>query len=614
MSVLSPLLAVLARWKSRLAARLPKGPNRRLLPERVRNLGLALRTRGIEKRVILGTAAVSTAVLVLIPLVFLLWSSVWSGYPGDFSGAFTLQHFVEVYLEGAYDAFGLFSNSLFVAAGMATIAMGFGLSFAWLLVRTNLPTKGAMELVLISPYAVPVYIYAIMYIATYGPDNGLVMTHVMNLFGLETAPFDIFSPGGIVFIVGLNAVTTFYLLTAPALQNMDPALEEVSRIHGASIARTVRSISFPLILPAIFSALLVTFLRGLGEFSVVAILGARDGFDVYATAIWAAVTLRAPPEYGQAAALSFSLIVVTAVLVWYYRKLTARKEDFMTVTSRGRKPRTWDLGRWRWPIAAGLWVVLFVVWILPILVMVLVALHGVWYGSVDPSNLTLVHFAEAVTQPRLRRAFFNSVAISVGGATLGTGLVVLTAYYTERTTYRFRGLVEFLSLSPLAVPGIIMGTGLIFASLWIGKLHDLVDIYGTLWIIMIGSIIVFIPVSSRIAVGNIVQIHSELEESARVFGASWLQQLREVLLPLFKNTTAVLWFYLLIHIFQLLTIPIMTYTSGTEVIPVTVFNLWTKSANLELVSAISTIFIALTLGVLLVFRARGIAFYQIDGK
>lgn len=571
-------------------------------------------TRECGKRTILGAAVASTAVLVLIPLVFLLWSSVWSGYPGDFSGAFTFEHYVAVYLQAAFDVVGLFSNSLFVASGMALIAMGFGLLFAWLLVRTNLPTKGAMELVLVSPYAVPVYIYAIMYIATYGPDNGLITTQIVNVFGLQSAPIDIFSPAGVVFIVGMNAVTTFYLLTAPALQNMEPALEEVSRIHGASLFRTIRSISLPLIIPAILSATIVTFLRGLGEFSVVAILGARDGFDVYATAIWAAVKLRAPPEYGQAAALAFSLIVVTAVLVWYYRNMTARKADFMTVTSRGSQPHTWDLGTWRWPIALSLWAVLFVVWILPILVMVLVALHPFWTGVIDLSSLTLTHFAEAVTNARLRGAFINSIIVSVGGATLGTGLVIATAYYTERTEYRFRGFVDFLSLSPLAVPGIIMGTGLIFTSLWIGKLGGPFDIYGTLWIIMIGSIIVFIPVSSRIAVGNVVQIHSALEESARVFGASWIQQMREVFLPLFKNTTAVLWFYLFVHVFQLLTIPIMTYTTGTEVLPVSVFNLWTRSANLELVSAISTIFIGLTFAVLLLFRSQGITFYQVDGN
>jgi len=596
---------LLRGFSSRVAGLIPDAIHDRVSDSVVRNQ---------EKRLVLGTAVTSTAILVLIPLVFLLWSSVWSGYPGDFSGALTLENYLSVYVQGAFDVVGLLSNSIFVAIGMAAIAMVFGLGFAWLLVRTNLPTKGAMELVLISPYAVPSYIYAIMYIATYGPDNGLVMTALTEALGLEAAPVDLFSPWGIVFIVGLNAVTTFYLLTAPALQNMDPALEEVSRIHGASLARTVKSISFPLILPAIFSALLVTFLRGLGEFSVVAILGARDGFQVYATAIWAAVTLRAPPQYGEAAALSLSLVLITAVLVWYYRKVTARKESYMTVTSRGREPRTWDLGKWRWPIAGGLWTILIVVWVLPIAVMVLVALHSVWYGHIDPSAFTLEHFVRTFTDSRLRDAFANSILVSVGGATFGTGLVVLTAYFTERTESRFRGIVEFLSLSPLAVPGIIMGTGLIFTALWVGKLHSLVDIYGTLWIIMIGSIIVFIPVSSRIAVGNIVQIHSALEESARVFGASWIQQVREILLPLFKKTTAVLWFYLLIHIFQLLTIPIMTYTTGTEVLPVTLFNLWTKDANIELVSAISTVFIGLTLLVLLLFRAQGITFYRIEGK
>ncbi|MEF8781432.1 MAG: ABC transporter permease subunit, partial [Haloferacaceae archaeon] len=202
----------------------------------------------------------------------------------------------------------------------------------------------------------------------------------------------------------------------------------------------------------------------------------------------------------------------------------------------------------------------------------------------------------------------------VGGATLGTVLVVGTAYYTERTSYPGRGAVDFLSLSPLAVPGIILGTAVIFTGLWTGKIHPLVDLYGTLWIIMIGCVIVFVPYASRIAVGNVVQIHDELEESARVFGASWFQQLREVFLPLFKNTAAVIWFYLLIHIFQLLTIPIMTYTSGTEVIAIEVFHLWTKEANLELVSALSTLFIGSMFCVLLVLRYWGISFHELGTR
>ncbi|MEF8780909.1 MAG: ABC transporter permease subunit, partial [Haloferacaceae archaeon] len=388
---------------------------------------------GLGKRVALGSAAVSVAVLTLVPLVFLLWSSLWSGYPGDFGGTFTIENYAAVYLRQVYDVTGLFANSLFVAVGMTLIAMTFGLLFAWLFVRTDLPTKGAMELAIVSPYAVPGYVYSIMYIATYGPNNGLVTAYFAWLPGVEWTSNLLFSRWGIAFVVGINAVTSFYLLTAPALQQMDSALEEVGRVHGAGVLSTLRSISFPLILPAILAATTVTFLRGLGEFSVVAILGAPAGFDVYATAIWSAVSLRAPPEYGQAAALSFSLIAVTAVLTWYYRKVTSRKEDYMTVTGREHRSRRWELGEWRWPITIALWCVLFVVWILPVLVMVLVSLHSFWTGVPTAGDLTLSHYAEAVTDPAIGRAFANSVLISVGGATLGTVLVVGTAYYTERT-------------------------------------------------------------------------------------------------------------------------------------------------------------------------------------
>lgn len=565
------------------------------------------------RTVILGTIAGIVVLLTVVPLAFLLWTSIWTGYPGQFAATFTLDNYIAVYLQGSYDVLGLLSHSVFVATGMMLIAMTMGLTFAWLFVRTNLPTKGAMELVLLSPYAVPGYISAIMYITTYGPNSGLVTTFARETLGVAL-PIDIFSPWGITFIVGINGVTAFYLFTVPALQNMDPALEEASRIHGASIHQTVRSISYPLILPAILSGALVTVLRGLGEFSVVEILGVRRGFDVYATAIWAAVRQRAPPEYGESAALAASLLLVTIVLVWYYHHMTSRREDYMTVTGRGYQPNRWDLGKWRWPVALGLWVVIFFVWLLPLLVMVVVSLHSTWTGAVNPTLVTLDHYAAVMASERIWSSFTNSVIVSVSGATLGTILVVGLAYYTERTKYRYRQFVEFLSLTPLAIPGIILGTSVLFTFLWVGKIHPVVNLYGTLAIIVIGSIIVYLPFSSRIAIGNIVQIHDDLEESARVYGASWIEQMSDIFLPLFKNTTAVIWFYLLVHIFQLLTIPIMTYTSDTRVIPVDIFDIYYQQANLEFVSAVSTVFVGLTLAILLLFRLVGITFYDMNHR
>jgi iron(III) transport system permease protein len=300
--------------------------------------------------------------------------------------------------------------------------------------------------------------------------------------------------------------------------------------------------------------------------------------------------------------------------VWYYRTVTQRKEQFMTLSNGGHSSRTWDLGRWRYPLVCGLWGVLFVVWILPTLVMLLTSLHASWVGTVDLSTLTARNYVQAVADPTLREAFVNSVLVAIGGATLGTVLVVGLAYYTERTQGQLRGLVDFLSLTPLAVPGIIMGSSLLFTFLWVGQLIPFLNLYGTLAIIAIGCVVVFLPVASRIAIGNIVQVHSELEEAGRIHGASWLGQMRAIFLPLFRNTTAVIWFFLAIHVFQLLSIPLMTYTTDTIVIPVRLFQLYMYQPNIELVSAISTLFIAMTLVLVVVLRRLGITFYELGAR
>ena len=582
--------------------------------ERVGPVADALADRGLTaKRLVLGSVVSAIVLLTVVPLVFLLWTSVWSGFPGQFDASLTAENFLAVYTEGFFDVVELFSNSLVIAVGMTLTGLVLGLTCAWLFVRTNLPTKSWMELVLLSGQAIPGYVYAIMYVTAYGPDSGLVDRTLRDAVGVGL-PVDVYSPWGIAFVVGVNVVPTFYLLTVPALQDMDPALEEVSRIHGAGAFETIRSVTLPLIKPALLSGALVTFLYGLGEFSIVAILGARRGFDVYSTAVWKAIGSRFPPAYGEAAALACSLLLVTLVLVWYYRSVTRRKEEFMTLSGGGKRSRTWDLGRWRWPIAGGLWAVLVVVWVLPTLVMVLVSLHGSWTGTVDPGALSVAHYAEAVTDPLLRDAFTNSLLVAVGGATLGTVLVVGMAYYTERTNGRFRGLVDFLSLTPLAVPGIILGSSLLFTFLWMGKFHPLLDLYGTLTIIAVGCVVVFLPVASRIAVGNVVQVHTELEEAGRIAGASWLAQMREIFLPLFKNTAAVIWFFLAIHVFQLLSIPMMTYTTDTVVIPVKLFQLYMYRPNIELVSAISTVFIGMTVVLVLLLRVFGITFYELGQR
>lgn len=561
------------------------------------------------RSIVLGIAVLIAFYLTISPLVFLLWTSVWSSFPGDIDGTFTLENFTAYFEPNTYT---LFINSFAVAIGMVIVALTFGLIFAWLFARTNLPTKSYMEIVILLPYAIPGFIYAIVYIFIYGPQVGFATNFIMNLFSMQSVPWDMYSIWGIIVVFGINSTTSTYLILVPAMRNMDPALEETARIHGGNLWNMLRSVTFPVLIPAIFSAFLVMFIRGLGEFSIVAILGVPDQFHVFSTKIWAAINLNSPPAYGYASALGISLLLILGILVWYYRKITARKEDFMTVTGSGYQPRQWDLGKWRWPIAGVLWVILIVFWVFPLILMVIVSLHEIWIGDVliNFSELSFVHYVEILTSERVHRAFINSTVIGAIGAFLGTFVVTMTAYYTERTKLPFRGFVDILMLTPHAVPGIILGASTLFTYLWLGKFTG-IGLYGTIWIIIIGSVVVFFPTTSRIAVGNIVQIHDQLEESARVLGATWSGQMKEIFLPLYDRTVAIIFVYLFIHLFRLLSIPIITYTEETVTVSIIIFGVWRNSGSLEQVAALATVFCGFMALILLSLRFFGIKFYEI---
>lgn len=566
-----------------------------------------LKKRVLIKKGVLVGAAIVTIYLAITPFVFVLWTSIWSGPPGSFEGQVTLAHFVAAYTDPS--TYEVMFNSFAIAIGMLSIAMFFGIIFAWLFARTEFPTKDWMELVILSPYAVPGFVYAFMFIFLFGPRIGLANTYLIEWFGFDEAVFDIFTIWGVIFVVGIDSVTTAYLLIVPALRNMDPSIEEVSRIHGGDFYTTLTEVSLPVVKPAIASATLITFVKGLGTFSAVAIIGLNFNFHVFSTKVWVASTLVIPPAYGYASALSVTLLLITAVLIWYYRRITKRKEDFMTITGSGYQPRKWKLGKWKWPLTLSLWVVVLAIWVVPVAVLALVAFHPVWLGEVSPGLMTLEHF-DILTSSLAKRAFYNSFVLGIVGGLIGVFLVTLFSYYTERTDYRFRGVADFLSLTPMAAPSIIFGASVLFTYLWLGKLTG-IELIGTLTVIIIGLIGKYLPTISRMAAGSIVQIHNELEGVARTHGASWSEMMVEIFFPLYKGTMGVIFFYLFVHMFRALSIPLLLYGTGSETVSVIIFNAWTARQNLEQVAVLSIAFILIMAVILVAIRLAGYSFHEV---
>ena len=225
--------------------------------------------------------------------------------------------------------------------------------------------RGRQHLPLFAPPLVAGVAWAILG----SPKTGLINT-MFKWIGLDWR-VDFYSLWGLVFVFGIYYAPYVYMFTSSALRNMDPSLEEAAEISGASAFATLFSVTFPLIMPAIVSGMLLSFIVMLGIYGIPAVLGAPTNLRVLTTYIFK-LTNWSPPLYNTAAAVAIILMVVTGVLVFLQQKVLSGR-SYTTVAGKAFRPRSLDLGRWRW-FTFGLGIVyLLVVVVLPMLALIVAA-------------------------------------------------------------------------------------------------------------------------------------------------------------------------------------------------------------------------------------------------
>ena len=208
-------------------------------------------------------------------------------------------------------------NSLLACGGGTAVAVAIGLSFAWVVVRTNTPWKGLIASAGMLPLFVPPLVAGVAWSILGSPKTGL-LNLILSKMGIPWR-FDLYTMPGMIFVFGIYYAPYVYMFTAAALRNMDPALEEAAEISGASATRTMATVTFPLIMPAILSGMLLSFIVMLGIYGIPAVLGAPANISVLTTYIFA-LTAWSPPKYNTAAAVAVILMIVTGVLVFLQQK------------------------------------------------------------------------------------------------------------------------------------------------------------------------------------------------------------------------------------------------------------------------------------------------------
>jgi len=520
----------------------------------------------------MGGAALALLILVVLPLASLIWGAVSA------DGRPTLAHFREaagsrLYVQALW-------NSLVLGAWSAVLSVALGLPLAWAVSRTNAPAKRFVHLTAIVSYVTPPYLTAIAFVNLFGPNAGLVNRFARDVLGAPALTWNVFSMSGLVVVTVLHTFPFVYLLAVSALGSVDASMEESARILGAGRWRTATAITGPLVAPAVLSGALIAFVNAIALFGSQAIIGLPGRVFTLPTRIYALFDY--PPQYGLASAMSLIFVAITVAALALQRRYLARRSH-VTLGGKGSHPQLVDLGPARWGVFAFCALVFAAAVLAPYLTLLAVSLSTSW-GLGFWQHLTLQHYRFVLFEYDVtRRAMCNSLLLAGASATLAVALGSLIGWIDLRTTLRGRRVLDYASLVPLGLPGIVVAVALI--QFW---LRAPVAIYGTLLIILLAYTGRYVPLGVRSADAAFRQVDASLEETARITGAGWARTFWSVTLPLARPGLLAGWLLVFIPAIQELSASILLFSGSSITLAVAVYNLYETGA-LEPVAALAIV-------------------------
>lgn len=434
-------------------------------------------------------------------------------------------------------------NTLMVAGITGTLATVFGTVLAWLATRTDLPGRKLIPVLVLIPNIAPSFALSLAWLLVFRTREVSGTSGFLEQIGLAMPSWIGYGPFAIITVLTVNYIAFSYLLVSIALRKIDGNMEANATVLGAGTFRILRTVTFPLAIPAVVSSFILSTAAALGTFAVPQFLGSPVRFNMLSTVLYQNVTGN---RYGEAYVQTILMIILTAVLIWLYARLVlSSRRSYATVGGKGFKPATQTLGRWRWPLSTVVLALLSIAAIVPLLFIVTesfllqsgryaldnLTMHF-WTGSAQPgfgptsmagvfSNTSLIN----ATRNTLQLGFIS--ALLVGIATLLFGYVIVRGKGS-----RLALMVDQASFVPYLIPGIVFGA--MYLSSYAAGFWFFPPLYGSYLLVVAACVANLIPFAARIGTNVLSQISADLEDTALTFG-SWRAAFFRILVPMTKD-------------------------------------------------------------------------------
>jgi len=501
-------------------------------------------------------------IIVIIPIFMIIYNAFF------FEGKFELDMFVTQLTDSKNLA--AMWNTLKIALFATVFGTIMGVFYAWLLGRSDIPCKGLMRALFSIPYMFPPFLGAMAWDLLLNGRSGYLNRFLVSTFGLDGMPFNINSIAGIVFVEVSYYFPFVFMQVVSALERMDPTLEECARIAGAKQSTVIWKITLPLVKPAISAGALLILTTSLAHFGVPSILGYAQGIYTLPTRIYAVIYNSGGSFDGirQGAALSVMLVVVVAIALVLQKKILSTG-NYDIIKGKSMRPTLIKLRAAKYPLLLVAVFTLILIVVVPLVMIVLISFIKAYGLPLKPGNFTTAQYVKVFKASGTMDSIRNSLFVSITAGVVCMFLGTLVAYVVQKIRPKGKEALEVISVLPYSIPGTVLSIGVILA--WSGSLG--IKLYNTIWIILVAYMARYLSFSMKTSSAALLQVHSSLEEAARVCGASHTESLTDVTLPLIRPAMVSGFFLIFLPAMREVTTSILLYGPYTRTLGVQIYSL-----------------------------------------
>ncbi|MGB4137695.1 MAG: ABC transporter permease subunit, partial [Microbacterium sp.] len=464
------------------------------------------------------------------------------------------------------DFWGVLGATGAFVGGSTVLALLMAFGLAWVTVRTDAPMRSLISVLVIVPYIIPPIVKAQAFLLMLSPESGVLNQLLRLLPGASEVPIDPYAFPTMIFIQAMTNVTFPFLMIVPILTNMDGSLEESARVSGASWPKTLRRVTLPMLWPGLLGVTVLTFILGLGSLEVPLLFGQQSGKDIFALKLWNLISSSSGqlPQYGLAAAWGLVFLVITTIAFVIYLRATRNAERRASVSGKGFRPSTMQMGGWKIPVMTLIGVYVLLTGILPLLALLWAAItpYPIAFSFDAMLNQTQWGaFGAVLGDGEFWASLGRTLIIAGGSATIAVVTATVLAYGIARARKTaWVKAVDLFASSSVAIPATIAG----FATfLTFMVLNPVIPLAGTL-IALILAYSYRVSIAYRTSYSATLQIKPELEEAALVSGASRFESFRRVIAPLLLPSAMAVWIQMFILGTNEFTLPAFLATPATR--------------------------------------------------